>query len=390
MMGSRFIIYFICSIVICSKHLSAQTDSTLKYRFDKARNLLLSGKTQKALPLLKGLSTSFPENSNISYLLGVCLTETDEPTDMSIYYLEKAKKDASKDYSPNTHLEERAPIFVHYFLVVAYAQNRLCLKAQAALENFKEAYGDQRRDFYIQDGEWWIENCQTPEELVKTEAPSKEIFEGELIEQEVPLPKETNSRKKEYITKAVHYSTFNNLYGVQVGAFSKVVPIYDFKGLKNVNAFMDKKGMIRYVIGHFSSRKQAESLLKVVVEAGYPDAYIVNVNKEIKYKDELVIYNNQSLLKKKESPDNQISFSVQIGAFRDSIPNDLAQKYLLVDDIKEIKQDDLVVLISGLYKNYKEASDYKSQLTEIGIPGTFVIGIKNGEKIILEKHHIQD
>ena len=391
---NRFVVRIIqCAIIsvwgLSFATLSAQTDTTFKNRFDQARNFLLENRTQKALPMLQALSDKYPDNSNISYLLGVCLTESDEPTDMSIYYLEKAKKDVSRNYAPNTHLETRAPIFLHYFLVVAYSQNGLCQKSRNAFDDFQEAYGKHKRDFYVQDAKWWIENCQTPKELETVSVGSDDLFKQELTEQKVPPPVEVESRKKDYVTKEVSYSTFNNLYGVQVGAFSKVVPIYEFEGLKNVDAFMDKQGMIRYVIGHFSSRKQAESLLSVVKEAGYTDAYIVNVNKERKYKDELVIFNDKSI-RKEHVEKEQIAFSVQIGAFRDSIPNELAQKYLLIDDISELPQDDLVILKSGNFNSYQEASIYRDQLKQLGIPGTFVIAIKDGTKIPIEKEMLNE
>ena len=77
------------------------------------------------------------------------------------------------------------------------------------------------------------------------------------------------------VTKTISYTTKAPLWGVQIGAFKEVIPTSRFDNIKNVDAFVDKEGLIRYVVGHFSYKQQAESLLEVIQESGIPDAFIV-------------------------------------------------------------------------------------------------------------------
>jgi hypothetical protein len=71
---------------------------------------------------------------------------------------------------------------------------------------------------------------------------------------------------------------------LQVGPIAFIfMVVFVFKSIKNIDAFMDKDGLIRYVVGHFSFQSQAESLLKYIREQGFADAFVVNVNNEKKY-----------------------------------------------------------------------------------------------------------
>ncbi len=359
-----------------------ETNEDFKAKFDLARNLLLDGKTQKALPFLEELIQDYPNNSNVNYLLGVCYTESEEVNDLSIYYLEKAKKDVTLDYLPNSFLEKKAPIFLYYFLVVAYSQNRLCRKAEDAFYQFHSLYGVQKNDYYVADAKNWLRKCEIPEEIKNSHMDGKPAFQSDY--RPVPQPENEMSDKKTYNTKKVEYSTSNSIYGVQVGAYNRVLPVYKFKNLKNIEAFMDNDGMIRYVIGHFTSKAQTEALLKVIKEAGYTDAFIVDVNKERKFTDELIIFNEKSIFKEEQVIES-MDYRIQIGAFRDSIPNELAAKYLLVDDISELPQDDLVILTSGKFTTYQDATVYKDQIIQMGIPGAFVIALKNGKKVPISR-----
>ena len=391
----RFIKSFLTLIIFVAFSISAITQTSIlaepsfKSQFDLARNYLLESRTQRAIPILEKLAKEYPKNANISYLLGICLTESDDLTDMSIYYLEKAKPKVTNKYAPNSHLETRAPIFLYYFLVVAYSQNRLCREAYTSFKEFRSFYGEQKRDFYISDALRWVEACSTPEEMKTMEVAGEQTMDLEVSQERTIKKEKQVSKKRSYITKKLDYSISSSIYSIQVGATSKVIPVYKFEGLKNINAFMDDKGKIRYVMGRFTNKKGAESLLKVVKEKGYPDAFIVDINKERKYKEELVIYNEVSLKKKREIPHN-VFFSVQIGAFRDTIPFDLAVKYTEIDHIRELVQDDITVMASGDFKNYNEATKYKDQLKLLGIPGCFVIALKDGVKTKIENYMLED
>ena len=71
-----------------------------------------------------------------------------------------------------------------------------------------------------------------------------------------------------------------------------------------------------------------------------------------------------------------------IGAFReDSIPEDLAELYLKIDDINVIDENSLSVLQVGDYEIYEEAETKKNELIRLGIPGPFVVAYDSRQKI---------
>lgn len=377
-MKSQIFKYLLPCLLLITSHVKSQ-DGDYQVVFEQARNYLLEGHTDKALPLLKDICDKYPSNANINYLLGVCYTESEIISTQSIKHLEKAAQNVSMEYSPSSYLEKRAPVFVYYFLVVAYSQNRLCEKSVEAFYKFQDSYPKGNQDYYIEDAKSWAEKCAALE------------FEAEMAIDTVASIDTVSKSAEDLLitTKEVNYTTTSPIYAIQVGAFSRFVPVYDFKGLKNVEAFMDKNNTLRYVIGHFTFLRQAETLLKVVKDAGYQDAFIVDVNKEKKYSQEIISVNNQSI-KKRIKLDLDLDFSVQIGAFKDSIPASLAAKYLSVEGINERPQNELTVLTSGSFKTYKEAIRYKEQLLDLGIPGAFIVAFKDGEKVALTSEIVQE
>src|SRR5690606_37577166 len=121
----------------------------------------------------------------------------------------------------------------------------------------------------------------------------KEPTEKELSEKDSILLASLKSRG--LLTEKIKYTTRTPLYGVQIGSASEIIPINRFGDLKNIDAFVDKEGTIRYVVGHFSYRRQAEGLLEVLREKGFSDAFVVNVNDERKYSNAVVSFNNSNI-----------------------------------------------------------------------------------------------
>ena len=127
--------------------------------------------------------------------------------------------------------------------------------------------------------------------------------------------KRNKERKESIVTKEIEYTTSSPLYGIQVGAFNELVPIREeFDDLKNVEAFMDTSGILRYIVGHFSIRSQADKLLLAIKKIGYNDAFIVNVNEVNRFSNEVVIVDNMSF---KTHIMGQVTFKVQIGVFKE-------------------------------------------------------------------------
>lgn len=329
-------------------------------KFNLAKDFFSRNETKPAFAILKELNKLQPSNSNINYLLGVCYTEEDPNSGKSIYHLEKAMKDVSVDYDASSFNEKRTPIFVYYYLVIAYSQHGKCKEAKQAKNYFHTLYGIEKNDYYVADAEKWVKKCNPGFIGLNQKALLNKLDSGFLI------------------TKEIDYTTAHSLYGVQVGAFSRLIPVYEFKGLKNVEAFIDHRGMIRYVIGNFIFKQQAESLLKKIQEAGYHDAFVVDVNKEKIYSEEIVIADHASI----HNPElENIVFKVQIGAFRESIPAEIAAVYLTLEGIEEQNSEDLTILSTGNFTSYEEAEKFKNDLVAKGIRDAFIVAYSGSKKI---------
>ncbi len=67
----------------------------------------------------------------------------------------------------------------------------------------------------------------------------------------------------------------NLFYTVQVGVYSKEVPLTDLYGLSMLNIEKLDKGRVRYTSGRFSDEQSAENHKQVVVLMGVKDAFVV-------------------------------------------------------------------------------------------------------------------
>lgn len=390
-------LFHFCVTILCAfstiSYMKGNDMSDFRDKFYKAKSYLAGGLIDKALPLYKELYNADSTNSNISYLLGVCYTEVKSATFKSIYHLERGAQDISTDYNPGAYLESSAPIFTWYYLTIAYSQNGLCQKAITAAHKFKELYGAHKNDFYTKDATRWVARCNA--EPKKTNVPLEDetipISAQEKVTEEVvdvPLKDETIPiSEQKVITKNVDYETKTPLYGVQVGAFSRLVPIWKFDNLSNVDAFMDNESMIRYVIGHFTFVSQANILLKAVWKASYNDAFIVDINSikkkdDQRYKEAIVSVDDVSF---KAKVRGKVDYRVQIGAFKESIPEDLVQLYLRLEGIKENTHNNVTSLTIGSYDDYKGASIKRRELMDFGIPGAFVVAYNYDRKIPVDE-----
>lgn len=352
---------FLSLAVIFNLSSYAQLLPGFSEKFNKGKMFLSQSETASALIIFEELYQAEPNNSNVNYLLGICLTEENPSSPESVFHLEKAIKDVNLSYDGGSPGEKRAPIFVYYYLVIAYSQNGKCREARQAKNYFHSLYGMEKRDYYIADAEKWLSKCSRKQAERNPGTGERPASEADAL-----------------ITKNVDYTTGVPLYGIQVGAFSRFVPVYEFAGLKNVEAFIDNNGLVRYVIGHFGLKQQAENLLRTVHEAGYWDAFIVDVNKEKKFSEELVIVNNSSIYKNEIE---KISFKIQIGAFRESIPSHIAKIYLELDGIEEKTENGFTVLSVGNFTAYEEAENYKDVIIAAGITDAFIVAYSENKKI---------
>ena len=259
--------------------LVAQTD--LEYEFDQARVELAQRNLESAIQHLRKVYVEEPDNANINFLMGAAYTELPRVQDEAIFHLKKAVQNVNKDYVVGSFEEKSAPIHVYYYLAIALVEKDLCAQSSKAYEEFKQ-YRDQINEYFIEELERHLQKCpyeeEDKEEEWKAIVEAPENYDPTFVEPEESIePDSQLLAQRGLVTKKLEYTTKSPLYGVQIGSNLNPSPTSNFKDVKNVDVFIDNKGIIRYVVGHFAFRTQAESLLEKLNEKGFKDAFVVEL-----------------------------------------------------------------------------------------------------------------
>lgn len=389
--------------------LNAQTNAKFYEDFKQAKVLLGSNKDEEAITLLESLWSRAPDNGNVAFHLGSTYIKKEKKVRQAVKILEFAKTMYSADYDRLSVYEKNASEYTYYYLIIAYAMMGKCDKTIETLNEFYKIFSYED-EWYLVEGQKWHRICGTrrfkdekgqllaetdslkevgveePGESIATDEPEQENFlprfGGVKVDPErryrARLQPITNPEAHGIQTKTQSYTTTNSLYGVQVGAFIEPKFVRDFKDLKNVEVYLDQNGVFRYVVGRLIYPSQAEKLLAYVKEVGYKDAFIVDINSGVKFKEEVVTLNNQPI---KMDIRGKLDFRVQIGAFKEEIPDEIVKNYLTIDRIRENVQGDLTILTVGSYADYDIAKIYCEQIKEMGIPDAFVVAYNYDKKI---------
>ena len=83
-----------------------------------------------------------------------------------------------------------------------------------------------------------------------------------------------------------------------------------------------------------------------------------------------------------------VIYKVQIGAFSNEVPLQVANKFLSIasEGIKNYKDEKgLTIYTIGSFKTYDEAAASKVKVAGAGIPDAFIVAYNNGKKISLDE-----
>ncbi|MFT6166602.1 MAG: hypothetical protein ACJAV5_000212 [Vicingaceae bacterium] len=364
---------------------SLKAQNQLEYQFDFARASLAQRKIMDAIEALKIVYKAEPENANINFLMGAAYTELSGTEEEALYHLLKAAQNVNPNYKVGSFQEKAAPIHVYYYLAVAYVEDNKCAFANRAFEEFKK-YKSKVDSYYIDEVDRHMQKCLFNEgentrdwNKLKLTPIQYELIE-EVVEEPLKLTDSVYITNKGLVTEKLEYTTNAPLYGVQIGSNLNPSPTSAFSDVKNVDVFIDSLGYIRYVVGHFSYRKQAENLLKSIREKGFDDAFVVNVNNEKKYSNEVISYKNINL---RSGLRGDVEYFVQLGSFEDTIPSEMTSIYFKIDGIQEYKRDNRTVIAVGAYDTFKKAKIEKEKAIEVGVTDAFVVAYNRGKKIPL-------
>jgi hypothetical protein len=227
--------------------LKKKKESDFQKNFNIAKQHLSRREINEALPYLLYLNKKQPENSNLKYLIGLCYAELEIVNPRTLQLLTESSDKASLEYDPNTIEERRVPIYVYYYLSIAYSQNRLCDLAEKYRNTFMEVY-PHSDSYYPDESMRWINSCKRmksqPEEVPLPDFPEFKPYVSlkEKLTVSVKKPitktiKPIHREAQDIKTQILEYSTQYPIYGVQLGAFKEAVPVSRFNDLKKVVGF---------------------------------------------------------------------------------------------------------------------------------------------------------
>ncbi|MGB0806614.1 MAG: SPOR domain-containing protein [Salibacteraceae bacterium] len=331
--------------------------------FNQAMLDLSQNKVISAATAFEYLYKNDSTNMNYAYLLGQSYARLDTNLPYAIYLLEKASKKYSPDYRVRDPEERRVSEYVYYYLLMCYSLNGNCSRTIGTLNKFYSIYSFAN-EYYLVEGQRFHRECN------KREVP---IDSADLIVYE-------KEEKQHWVsTKSVTYTNKQPTYGVQIGATLEPKYTWEFKGVKNVEVYIDENGIYRYIIGKFVHPLVAERLLEVVKEAGYPDAFVVNVKDKTKFAEKVV---NMDYKPIDDELVGSVYFTVQVGAFKsDTIPDDLAYLFMELDSIKEINDNQWTYLTVGEFDNINEARFYLELVKDVGVKDAFVTAFNYNRKV---------
>lgn len=166
-------------------------------------------------------------------------------------------------------------------------------------------------------------------------------------------------------------------YTVQIKALTKNVPPSEFSGLTGISVTECTDGFYRYTIGDFSDYDAARVQKNKVVEAGFPDAFIIKVS-QLKSKSGKLKLEPQTNNDSQNSNSNSGSsgkFTIQIKALNSPISNDYFKD---LDGVKETYcADGFIRYTLGEYNNYNVAVFDLAKIKEQGFGDAYVVDFNN-------------
>jgi cell division protein FtsN len=387
-------------LALVSVHTGFAIDNESAEFINKFNQLVITLRFEKfseALPMLEELDKMDPDNPNIKYLMGVCYVATNTEKEKALDLLQNALKSSTEEYNPSYYKERRTPIYTLYYLGVCYCYHKRCDDAKKVFDEFISIISDNSND-YVQDARARMTECfgpqiaavipKAPVEEPKPQTPAIVVVAPAPAPTADPAPAAKSELKgnpelvKGLKMRKVVFPKKDPLYAVQVGAFLQQLPNTNFPNLKNVKSFVDKEGVIRYVVGGTTIRATAEAFKKAIIEAGYKDAFIVDINSKAKFEQEVLNAFNMEAVNLQSKKWAKLEYKVQIGAYRtrEKMNEDMARKFIQIEGIVPNEEGPMTLLTVGSFGSYDDAKNYKKILVDQGVTDAFIIVYKNGQK----------
>ncbi len=243
---------------------------------------------------------------------------------------------------------------------------------------------------------------KTVEDLVKKglEPSIVKIKNGKIKEVKLDVVFDDISIKKLTILKeqSKQVKTDEVVFRVQLGAYREKIDMNIFQGV-NTLSFPTSGGVTKYVTGSFITYQQAYihkiDMRKMGFTGSFVVAYkdgkrikvtdLVNQEKYEKVKEsvspieqELKKVVGPKLVTKAESEKSNVSFKVQIGAYKG---DEMADKLAEFSSLEMEVYGQYKRYVSGNYDSYAEADKYKKEIIAKGFSEAYVVAYNNGQRV---------
>jgi len=204
------------------------------------------------------------------------------------------------------------------------------------------------------------------------------------------------------------YTSISNkkdlVFTVQIGVFKKQPEPSYFRGLSPVFDEKTPYGFIRYFTGSFASIEKATAEKNKIVRLGIKDAFVtayyngkrISLTEASKLagegkstgRNEDIIYPETAIPEPKSTvayDKADIWFSVQVGAYKNTVPLNEVSSLVNIsrnNEIKQIKDDKgYTLFIIGKFISYEKAKELSNILKNDGVTDCFVIAFGKQQKI---------
>ena len=257
--------------------------------------------------------------------------------------------------------------------------------------------------------------------ISKANAPTKESYAA-VAEKEFKHLEKYEIKESSFDTKPdedakAFYGTAENVpadlveYAVQVGVYKSSRTPSALNALLPLNTEQMPSGLFRFTTGRFMNRASADSMKLVAVGEGVKDAFVViyrggkkatpNESRQIlsgiraaskpapsvSAGEKITNENVQPAVTAPSISPQDVIFKVQLGAFRENIPFNTVQSFLLIAD-KGISQetDDrgLHLFYAGELTDYKDALALRAEIVSKGLKDAFIVAFVKGKRTSAE------
>ena len=186
------------------------------------------------------------------------------------------------------------------------------------------------------------------------------------------------------------------IYRVQLGAYRNKLSPTVFKKAGKVIELKTEDGFYKYASGSYKTLDDAASHKAELVYEGYEDAFITAYQggKRVSLHSVGAVYENKKYKENLNENANTgsavdkslVTFKIQMGALKKADDTSSDEELKEVKDIeKQATASGLVRITSGNFKNYADATKYKTSLTEKGFADAFIIATFKGEVISIQE-----